>query len=297
MKKYLSHYTAAALWNIPYIDVVLGAEIAETEPIHFTVSDYSAISHKIGQVTHLCELDLPDGALLSINGKMIASPELVFLQLAGKLSIHRLILLGLQLCSHNPDSPSGAITTKQKLNAFISRAPGHRGYRKASRAIKYVEDGSASVMESLVYMILALPHTLGGYGLDGAVFNHEILLKDESGKRLGQKRCFADLYYKPEKLAIEYESFAFHNSPLAQGKDSVRSAALDRQGVEVMHLSTIQLYDKDACMDFAFNLSSRLGKRIQIRAKKFNEMHESLRELLPIKKTVTKTNVTEPNGG
>ncbi len=61
----------------------------------------------------------------------------------------------------------------------------------------------------------------------------------------------------------------------------MRSAILDRQGVEVMHLSTIQLYDKDACMDFASNLSSRLGKRIQIRAKKFDEMHTLLRTLLP----------------
>lgn len=67
---------------------------------------------------------------------------------------------------------------------------------------------------------------------------------------------------------------------------------LDRQGVEVMHLSTIQLYDKDACMDFAFNLASRLGRRIQVRAKKFNEMHTLLRTLLPAGKSVT-----EPDGG
>ena len=57
------------------------------------------------------------------------------------------------------------------------------------------------------------------------------------------------------------ESFAFHNSPSEQAKDVIRSAILDRQGVEVMRLSSIQLYDKDACMDFAFNFLSiaRIG--------------------------------------
>ena len=90
-----------------------------------------------------------------------------------------------------------------------------------------------------------------------------------------------DLYYKQAKLAVEYESFAFHNSPSEQGKDVMRSAILGRQGVEVMRLSAIQLYNKDACMDFAFNLAFRLGKRIQIRTKKFDGMHAFLRVLLP----------------
>jgi hypothetical protein len=198
-------------------------------------------------------------------------------------------LLGLQLCSHPPGNPSEAITTKHKLKSFLAKTPGHHGHRKALRAVKYIEDGSASVMESIAYMILTLPHALGGYGLDGTVFNHEIKLNNEAAKRLGQKRCFADLYYKQAKLAVEYESFAFHNSPMEQGKDAMRSAILERQNVEVMHLSTIQLYNKDACMDFAFNLASRIGKRMQIRAKEFDQMHGLLRTLLPVGKPVVES--------
>lgn len=240
---------------------------------------------------HLCELTLPAGAVAARDGNMVASPELLFLQLACRLNIHQLILLGLQLCSHSPGNPCEAITTKKNLRNFLEKTSGHRGHQKALRALKYIEDGSASIMESLVYMIMTLPHALGGYGLDGAVFNHEIKLKDEAGKRLGQKRCFTDLYYKSAKLAVEYESFAFHNNPSEQGKDVMRSAILGRQGIEVMHLSTIQLYNKDACMDFAFNLASRLGKRIQIRAKRFDEMHTLLRVLLPPGRPIV-----EPNG-
>jgi very-short-patch-repair endonuclease len=142
-------------------------------------------------------------------------------------------------------------------------------------------------MESMAYMILTLPHALGGYGLDDAVFNHEIKLKDERSKRLGQKRCFVDLYYKQAKLAIEYDSFAYHNSPLEQGKDLMRSAMLERQGLDLIRISTIQLYNKDACEEFAFNLAARLGKRIHIRASGFDEMHMLLRAILPDGKPVS----------
>ena len=51
----------------------------------------------IGKNVHSCELALPDGAVMTRNGRAVASPELLFLELACKLSIHRLILLGLQL--------------------------------------------------------------------------------------------------------------------------------------------------------------------------------------------------------
>lgn len=274
---------AAAFWNIPYIETILGVEFAKKSSAEFTVCARNARSPQKGQIKHCCQLPLPASAVVPVNGKLIASPELVFLQLAGKLDIHRLILLGLQLCSHPAGKASQAITTKRKLTAFLAKTPGHYGHVNALRAVKYIEDGSASVMESLVYMVLTLPNALGGYGLNGAVFNQEIRLKEEAGKRLGQNRCFVDLFYRRSKLAVEYESFSFHHSPLEQGKDIIRAAILARHGVEVMRLSTIQLYDEAACKDFAFNLALRLGKRIQIRAKRFNEMNALLRALLPVR--------------
>lgn len=281
MEKYVSHFSAAEMWNIPYIDAVFGPVREHRDPVNITVCKRNARFGGIGEKAHLCELALPMGAVVSRNSKMVASPELLFLELASSLSIHRLILLGLQMCSHPPGIPAEAITTKQKLNTFLRKVSGHRGHRKALRAVKYMGNGSASVMESIAYMILTLPHSLGGYGLNGAVFNHEIMLKKESRVRLGQNRCFLDLYYREARLAVEYESFTYHNSPLEQGKDVMRSAMLERQGIGVMHFSTIQLYDKEACKEFAYNLAARLGKRMQIRTTRFTEMHGTLRGLLP----------------
>lgn len=288
MEKYLSHYSAAAFWNIPYIDTVLGFKADEPEPVtmDFTFNKRNARYFSKDSTNYLCQLTLPAGAVISRKGVKVASPELMFIQLASKLDIHRLILLGLQLCSHPPGKAGEAITSKQKLGNFIEKTHGHRGYRKACRSLQYVEDGSASIMESIAYMVLALPHALGGYGLRTPIFNYEIKLKEESGKRLEQGRCFVDLYYGSKKIAVEYDSFTYHKKPSEQGRDAVRSMALERQGIRVMSLSTLQIYDKKACMDFAYNLAHSLDKRIQIRTKKFDIMHDRLRSLLPNKSTV-----------
>lgn len=281
MEGYISHFSAAKMWNIPCIESVIGNEITGIDAADVTVIKHNARFRINGRKVHSTEFVLPPGAVTTREGRMIASPDLLFLELASKLSIHRLILLGLQLCSHPPGLPSAAITTKKNLVTFIAKTLGYRGNRKALQAMTYVSNGSASIMESLTYMILGLPHALGGYGLDGAVFNHEIGLKGEARLRLGQDRCFVDLYYKQAKLGVEYESFTYHSSPSEQGEDAMRSAVLKRRGVNMMHLNTIQLYDRDACRDFAYNLAARLGRRIQIRTKKFDEMHTHLRELLP----------------
>ncbi len=282
MKEYLSHFSAAILWEVPYINNIIGFKIVDGDSADITVTEHDERFRKNGKLVHSCELALPTGAITTRNGKTVASPELLFLELASKLSIHRLILLGLELCAHPPGEPSRSITSKQKLKKFLAKTQGHRhrGHHNAERAVKYVENGSASIMESLAYMILTLPHALGGYGLNGAVFNHEILIKNEAG-RLAQNRFYTDLYYKKANLTVEYESFAYHNSPSEQGRDMMRSNRLESQGIVVKRFSTIQLYNKDACREFARNLAACLGKRINIRTKKFIKMHDLLRALLP----------------
>lgn len=281
MEHYLSHFSAAAEWNIPFIEAVFGYDAPKTAVTHITVRDHDERFTNNGRKVHSCSLALPPGAVTFRNGKAVASPELLFLELANELSIHRLILLGLQLCSHPAGSHSDAVTTKQKLISFLQKTKGHRGHRKALLAAKYVENGSASIMESLAYMILTLPNNLGGYGLNGAVFSYKFRLNDEERARLSQNRCIVDMYYKHAKVAVEYESFTHHSSPAEQGKDAIRSEILRKHGVKVMHLSTIQLYNKDACRDFARNLSVNINKRIRIQTSKFQQMHTLLRELLP----------------
>lgn len=163
--RYISHFSAATFWDIPYLDVVLGSSANLCEAIDYTYYRSSNRYFGKGERAHLCQTPLPARAVKCVSGKYIASPELVFVQLAGKIDFHRLILLGLQLCSHPPGKPELSVTTKNKLKNFVDKSSGLEGHRKAAQAIKYLENGSASIMESLAFMVLTLPNFLGGYGL------------------------------------------------------------------------------------------------------------------------------------
>jgi hypothetical protein len=278
---YLSHRSAAEHWGIPRLDLVVRDRV-ETPPL-VDVAFYGAGSRfdLKGRKVHCSRLPLPPGSVLERGGLKVASPELVFLQMGETLDTLALVLLGLQMCGHPVGVPAEAISSKQKLEAFVGAAQGRRGHRNAAQALRYVADGSASVMESLLYMTLTLPSLWGGYGLGGAEFNRAILLGTEGVKRLGNARCYADLYYEKENLAVEYQSFAHHGTPVAQGWDMARAAALELQGIEVMQLSTYQFYDAEHTRVFAHNLAKRLGRRPPARSKRFDAMHGRLRQLFP----------------
>ncbi len=285
MKKYLSHFSAAYKLNIPNIDDVLGEKYtrlySNNQIVDITVPEPLTFYRKKGQRFHLCREELPRGAVNLIDGKFTASPELVFLQLSKELDIHRLIFLGLQMCSYPSGKPSNGVTTRQKLENFLNTTSGLNGHKKATKALKYINDGSASLMESLLYMILTLPNTLGGFGLIGAEFNQEIILTADAQRELKQKRCFADLYYSNRKIDIEYDSFTHHQTPHSQSKDLRREAALKNMGIDVLRIGTAQLYDENSCRNFAQILASAIGKRIRIRTERFQKMHCELRQLLP----------------
>jgi hypothetical protein len=259
----------------------LGEKATRAAMTEVTVTEARHRFSRKDRLVHLCELPLPRGAVVLCDGRRMASPPLLFLQMAGELDIHRLILLGLQLCAHPPGRLAEAITTVSRLTAFAEKCHGHQGRRKALRALRYVQDGSASPMESLAFMLLTLPHMLGGYGLHGAAFNQEIPLTPEARRRLGQQRCFADLYYRQARLALEYDSFAHHHTPTEQGRDLVRASVLERLGIEVMRFGTIQLYERTATEELARNVAARLGRRLRVRTEAFEAAHQALRALLP----------------
>lgn len=289
--EYYSHYSAACLWGIPHLDTVLGTYGAQralgNEAIDISVDCLNERYWRKGRILHSCNMDLPRDARVKKDGMMVSSPSLLFLELATKLDMQHLILLGLLLTSHPPGEPDKALTTKKKITKLVEAVPTYKGNNKAKQALEYIENGSASLVEALAYMIFVLPHSLGGYGFKGVTLNHEVELNIEAQKNLKQKRCFVDLYFGKARLAVEYDSFAHHNTPADQAKDMLRASVLERQGITVMRLGTVQLYDSQACELFVKNLAARLEKRIRIRNEGFEAAHQSLRALLPSQNAAT----------
>ncbi len=213
-------------------------------------------------------------------------PELAYLQLASTLEIPKLILLGILLCSKPNTKDQKPVTTKQRLLHRIHSASGLKGKSKALRALQYVEDSCRSPLEALLFMLLSLPHALGGYGLSGFIFDYEIVLNGENAKVLGKRSVFADLYHEETRLILEYDSKEFHSDPKSLAYDAKRSTALIRQKYDVFSIRTEQLYDEGKFLIVVKNISSKLGKRIRIRCKSFTRQHALLRSLLPRLKSV-----------
>lgn len=285
METFVSHISAALSWDIPYLQVVLDNSLVDE---HFKASEQkehlcSATRHKKSKssscITHYKSLPLPAKSVLAFNGKLLASPELVFLDLSQQLGFHRAVLLGMQLCSSTPNGHP-PLTSAKKLRDYLAKCKKLHGYKAANLAAKYVADNSWSIMESLLYMFLTLPNQHGGYGLKGAALNFGIRLKT-SGEHQKVKQIYADLFWEHAKLVVEYDSYQHHNNKNMWIKDARRASFLERNGYKVFSINTAQIYDCSAFDDVARALARHLGQRIQIRSNVFYQKRQLLRSLLP----------------
>ncbi len=287
-QKYISRISAARLQNIPYIDTIL-----ETAPLidstakpllHQTVSSLKERNRtkKMNEeiIFHVITKPLPSGAVVKHKGIWISSPELVFMELAGELSFHRTLLLGLSICGYPAGHPEKALANTKKIQKLLEKTRWHSGNVKASKAAKYLADGSASIIESFVFLLLTLPHHYGGYGLKGAEFNHKISLEGKD-TALKKKYVYADLYWKQAKLIVEYDSKQYHDNTNSWVNDAIRLAALRKLGYTVISINTAQLYNTEAFREQAYVIAQCLKKRIRIRDAGFLKAQEELRSILP----------------
>lgn len=212
----------------------------------------------------------PDRSFARVAPGVYASaPEACFLQLATVLPLVDLVLLGFELCGTyalDPKDPEGfrtrdrPLATVAALARFASKMEGAHGCKRARRALRYVMDGSASPMESVLAMLLCLPSSLGGYGLRRPRLNCEVVVDGAVGRaRRIVRRC--DLYWPEARLAVEYESDAHHLGSGDFARDSARRTELAREDVFVVTVAKGQVLDARKLDEVARALAKRLGQR------------------------------------
>lgn len=207
------------------------------------------------------------------EGVYASTPEACFLQLAASLPLPELVLVGLELCGKyalEPGSERGfrdrqkPLTTVASLERYVAGAEGLRGAKRARQALRFLADGSASPMESIVVALLCLPSAFGGYGLALPRLNYEVAMPDEVRAATGRRRCECDLFWPAFRLAIEYESDLYHTGSARITSDSKRRAALELANVSVVTVTSGQVFDARAFDEVARALVKRMGKRLRI---------------------------------
>ena len=267
LRKYICGKKALDYWNVPNLRGVIEPENAEFPLEHVIFTDRSLYRPQ-GITIHTCRIKGAE----HYTKKGVCTLPLVFLQVALEYTIHELIYLGLQICSHRENG--SPLCSVQDLYACAKKLKGHRGRQKALRAIRYLDNGSRSPMESILYMYLRLPNALGGCAFTEIQLNRKLSLR-KSGKTY-----IADLYVPSCKLDIEYDSQTHHDNPAAYSKDSIRAAHLEDEGYQILSVKPIQLYNLKHFETLAKNIARRIGKRIRIRARKFFDSFAALRDLL-----------------
>lgn len=280
MKAFISHHTALNRWKVPNAEEIIGYKHDIVNQIDLTMN-VGRVRRKKGYLIHYINMDkLPSGSIKFLDQQAISSPELLFLQMATELSFERLVLLGLQLCSYPVNSPDAALSTRDQLSTFLNQMSNIKGIRNAKRAIPYIQDGAASVLESLLYMNLTLPYRFGGYGFPELQFNYELWLSHEDANLLGKKRLLIDLCIPSKMIAIEYMSNKFHND-LNFRHDLLRKNTLERLGFRVFWIQTRDFYDLNQ-FNCIVNEIARMAKhRIRIRNEAFYDKQQNLHTLLP----------------
>ena len=171
-----------------------------TLPLRTLVGSVDVRTRTPAVLSSFCSV-LPERSFVDAGeGFLMSTPEFCFLQMANRLSLARLIMLGYELCgtyvlvdkgpAPRRDAP---LTTVAKLRTFIEGTSNARGRKKALRALRYVLDRSASPMESALAMLLCLPYGLGGYGLPEPRLNYHVDVPPSFRAMADRKHCVCDL--------------------------------------------------------------------------------------------------------
>lgn len=221
---------------------------------------------------HLCKRSLPEGSFVALSPDvLVASPELCFLQMAESLDVlGEVVELGFELCGTYAFGPDGRtlagsrppLTSVARIAGYLDRCAGVRGVAKARSALRWVMDGSASPMETLLAMELGMPKRLGGRGFPPFVVNRRIELLDEHLRRLAQRsRVYVDLLFEHQGLCLEFDSFEHHGGREEYDNTQARANALRSMGLRVNSITYGQVASLARFDDLVWGLETQLGLR------------------------------------
>jgi len=289
--------------NIPSItDLRDAVPMGLSYPINLLVRSQDAKCRSKSVKPRVYSGQIPDRSFIKVNERiLISSPVFCFFQMASDLSLVELIELGLEFCGSyslptsyeldqgNVDDKNlyghPQLTGKKELIAYTNRMRGINGQKKASRALRYIANGSASPMETILVMLLTLPHILGGYGLPTPILNRKIELGKAASKRSGRAFYVCDLFWNEANFAIEYDSNLYHTGTDRIVRDSKKRLELDALDIDVMTVTSNQIRDIKSFEIIAKLAAKKLGKRLQ-----YNDKEQFLKAQKELRSKLLKTN-------
>lgn len=217
-----------------------------------------------------CAAKLPPRAYVQLaRNVFVASPELSFFQAAEIMSLPQAVAYGCALCgTYVLDAvdglkplPRAALTSKEKLAAFLDKCQGVRGVKNARRALQYVLERSASPRETQVALLLTLPLALGGYALPAPQLNFRVMVPPELRVLTQRRDFYVDFFWEEAGVAGEYDSDAFHLESRERFMDQTKRTALESMGYVTFGITNLQVSSLVSMDATAEELRKRLEAR------------------------------------
>lgn len=250
------------------------------KPLEVLVNPRSRRSRSKAVIARVWKSPIAQGAFRQIDDDIyVSSPEFVFLQLATRLDLPELIALGMELCGtyrrsvevgsldpnavgHITEYHQPPLSTPKRLRGFLNAMGSVPGLTRALKALEYVLPNSASPMETALYLLLCLPRRLGGYALPKPELNPPIVLSKAGRRHTVRSSAKPDLYWRDAKLDLEFNSDEFHDKR-NRTSDSMRRKALERMHVEVIELTSAELFDTGLFHATVLRIALRLKKQLR----------------------------------
>lgn len=239
--------------------------LADRDDIHLLVMSGKDRRRIKGVTCTVCSCDFPQNSFVRALGQVyVVCPELLFVQLAQRLSLVELLGVGHELCGTYRlcDAPIYGLeplTSVPEIKSYAQRANGIRGREKALQAVQWLADGSASPAETALSIMFRLPYRHGGYGLGSPLLNHEIKLGRSAERIFGRGAIRPDFYWPEAKHPAEYDGRLYHSSREQAEYDERRRNAYAAMGMSVTVLATRHLYNLDLLDEMAEVIRKNTG--------------------------------------
>jgi very-short-patch-repair endonuclease len=189
------------------------------EPIEITVPSGSSISTRAGMKVRRCSL--AKGEVVKVQGFRATSVVRTVRDLCARLSLTEAVVV-IDMALH------AALVRIAALQAAVDASAGLQGVWMLRRALEHVEQASESPMETRLRMLLVL----AGIRRPEA----QVTIRDRWHRFLGR----LDLYYRDERLGLEYDG-GTHRDSLAE--DNRRQNRLVDAGVRLLRFTAGDIYN------------------------------------------------------
>lgn len=232
-----------------------------------------------------CSASLPPDSFMRIDQNVLScGPELTFVRMANHLSFAELVALGCEYCGtyvlgssyRKTNYGLNPLTSVRRIQQYIERIPSISGISLARDAARYIVDGSASPMETALYITLCLPSVRGGYGLPKPKLNHAIRLNENAKNVYLHDYCKCDLYFERANLDLEYHGAEYHLGKTDD--DNARAYALEIMGCRSLAISKAQFNDVVSLSQIVREIAKAHGKKPRKDRMLWTEARDNLRK-------------------